>query len=101
MGRIKASPVSIKSRFRPMQELKSHLLLLLTLLLCLPRLHNADYYMQEAKKLKHKADALVSLQVSLFTLPGCVADSAERWYTRQDCNTLLSLINSVLNDANY
>lgn len=22
--------------------------------------HNADYYMQEAKKLKHKADALVS-----------------------------------------
>jgi len=25
------------------------------------RVHNADYYMQEAKKLKHKADALVSL----------------------------------------
>lgn len=23
------------------------------------RVHNADYYMQEAKKLKHKADALV------------------------------------------
>lgn len=26
--------------------------------------HNADYYMQEAKKLKHKADALVSPRFS-------------------------------------
>lgn len=25
-----------------------------------PRVHSADYYMQEAKRLKHKADALVS-----------------------------------------
>lgn len=24
-----------------------------------PRVHSADYYMQEAKRLKHKADALV------------------------------------------
>ncbi|KAH0630830.1 hypothetical protein JD844_004112 [Phrynosoma platyrhinos] len=29
-------------------------------------LHNADYYMQEAKKLKHKADALVGVQSLTF-----------------------------------
>lgn len=32
------------------------------------RVHNADYYMQEAKKLKHKADALVRLKIGLYTV---------------------------------
>lgn len=36
-------------------------------LFCLLRVHNADYYMQEAKKLKHKADALVGF-LPLFAL---------------------------------
>lgn len=31
------------------------------------RLHNADYYMQEAKKLKHKADALVSCFIGFIS----------------------------------
>lgn len=39
-------------------------------LFCLFRVHNADYYMQDAKKLKHKADALVGLLplIALFPL---------------------------------
>lgn len=31
------------------------------------RVHNADYYMQEAKKLKHKADALVGFLMTVGT----------------------------------
>lgn len=31
------------------------------------RVHNADYYMQEAKKLKHKADALVGFLIAAPT----------------------------------
>lgn len=33
------------------------------------RVHNADYYMQEAKKLKHKADALVGSFPLIVLLP--------------------------------
>lgn len=36
---------------------------------CLFRLHNADYYMQEAKKLKHKADALVGYRMFFCLFP--------------------------------
>lgn len=38
-------------------------------LFCLFRVHNADYYMQEAKKLKHKADALVGFLPLIAFLP--------------------------------
>lgn len=32
---------------------------------CCSRVHSADYYMQEAKRLKHKADALVRYSITL------------------------------------
>lgn len=38
-------------------------------LFCFFRVHNADYYMQEAKKLKHKADALVGFSPLAASLP--------------------------------
>lgn len=37
--------------------------------------HNADYYMQEAKKLKHKADALVSSAALRVRTPSRVLNS--------------------------
>lgn len=41
--------------------------IMLTIMTSFPfRVHNADYYMQEAKKLKHKADALVRLKIQYF-----------------------------------
>lgn len=41
--------------------------IVLTIMTSFPfRVHNADYYMQEAKKLKHKADALVRLKIQYF-----------------------------------
>lgn len=56
------------------------------------RIHNADYYMQEAKKLKHKADALVGLLllIALFSLRYYVLkENKDTLYTIQTFSLLL------------
>lgn len=57
------------------------------------RIHNADYYMQDAKKLKHKADALVGLLplIALFPLRYYVLkeNKEDTLYTIQTFSLLL------------
>lgn len=41
------------------QRVSANMLFMFSSHCAVPRVHSADYYMQEAKRLKHKADALV------------------------------------------
>ncbi|KAF7244899.1 AF4/FMR2 family member 3 [Varanus komodoensis] len=52
-------------------------------------LHNADYYMQEAKKLKHKADALVGVQTGQLEKFGKAVNYADAALSFIECGNAM------------